>query len=240
MLKGLKVLGVIPARAGSKGLPDKNIRPVANKPLICWSIDVALSCPAIDRVAVSTDSEKIAAISRAAGAEIPFLRPRDLATDVASSIEVILHCIRHYEAAGQEFDLVVLLEPTSPLREESDVARALHIITEEPGAKAVVSVCRAEATHPAFLYGLGKDGRLCPLTAESGSHRRRQEISPVHYPEGTVYVAYTAHLKTKRSFYSAETFAFEVPRWKAIEVDELEDLICVDALLRHKKRLSCP
>ena len=238
MIRDFKVLALIPARGGSKGLPNKNILPVANKPLICWSIDVALSCAAIDTVVVSTDSEKIAAISRAAGAEIPFLRPPDLATDEASSIEVILHCIRHYETAGQNFDLVVLLEPTSPLREESDVAQALRMITEQPGAKAVVSVCRTEAAHPAFLYVLSKNGRLCPLTAESGSHLRRQEISPIHYPEGTVYVAHTRHLRTKRSFYTSETFAFEVPRWKAIEVDELEDLICVDAILRHKKGLS--
>lgn len=238
MINGKRILGVIPARAGSKGLPGKNVLQVARKPLICWSIETALLSPFIDKVVVSTDSEKIAHISRSAGAEVPFLRPPDLATDTASSVDVILHCVRHYETVGIKFDLVALLEPTSPLREVSDLARAFQLITDEPGAKSVVSVCRAEAAHPAFLYRLGEDKRLCPLTAAPGANLRRQELSPVHFPEGTVYVSYIQILREKKTFYHSETFAFEVPRWKAIEVDELQDLICVDALLRNKKRLK--
>lgn len=237
MINGNKVLAVIPARAGSKGLPNKNILPLADKPLIYWSIKAALSCQVIDTVVVSTDSERIATISRSAGAEVPFLRPPELATDTASSIDVILHCVEHYNAIGKRFELVVLLEPTSPLREVSDIVQAIKLITQESRAKAVVSVCRVEATHPSFLYSLGKDNQLFPLTAKYGSHLRRQELSPIHYPDGSIYITYTKSLQEKRTFYHSETFAFEVPRWKAIEVDELHDLICADALLRYKKNV---
>lgn len=238
MINGYRVLAVIPARGGSKGLPNKNILEVAHKPLICWSIEVAKSCASIDAVAVSTDSEKIATVSLAAGAEVPFVRPPELSTDSASSVDVVLHCAGHYQAAGQNFDIVILIEPTSPLRESCDVDQALRLLIENSSAESVVSVCRVEAAHPAFLYLLKEDGRLSPLTADSGSHRRRQDVPAVHHPEGTIYASYLSSLRTRRSFYHEKTYAFEVPRWKAIEVDELHELICVDALLRHKKEIS--
>lgn len=238
MINGRSVLAIVPARGGSKGLPGKNIRPVAGKPLLVWSIEAARQCTFVDTIVVSTDADEIAAVGRAAGAEVPFLRPAELSGDTASSIDVLLHCVDHYADSGRRFDIVALFEPTSPLREASDAVEALKLLTSNPKAESVVSVCHAEGGHPAFLYSLQKDHNLQPLSPDAGKHLRRQDLSPVFYPEGTMYVSYTDALRRRRSFYHESTYAFTVPRWKAIEVDELHDLICVDALLRNRCDLA--
>lgn len=234
MINEKSVLAIVPARGGSKGLPGKNVRLVAGKPLLAWSVEAALQCPLIDTVVVSTDAPDIAAAGQAAGAEVPFVRPAELASDTASSVDVLLHCLDYYATIGRRFEIVALFEPTSPLREPTDATRALELLTTTRQAEAVVSVCRSEGGHPAFLYSLAETGHLSPFSPESGRHLRRQDLSPVYFPEGTMYVSYVEALRSRRSFYHANTFAFEVPRWKSIEVDEIHDLICVDALLRHR------
>ena len=119
MMNKMNVLALIPARGGSKGLPRKNLLPLCGRPLVQWSVDTALSCTAIDSVVVSTDDDEIASIAVTAGAEVPFLRPAYLAGDTASSVDVIIHALDFLESQGRLFDLVLLLEPTSPLRQLS-------------------------------------------------------------------------------------------------------------------------
>ncbi len=234
MINGKRVLAVVPARGGSKGLPGKNVRLVGGKPLLAWSVEVGLASRYVDKLAVSTDASDIAEVSRAAGAEVPFLRPAALASDTASSIDVLLHCIDFYHEQGLSFDLLALLEPTSPLREVSDVERALELLTSMPEAESVVSVCRSEGGHPVFLYNLGAKQKLTPFSSEAGQHIRRQDLSPVFFPEGTMYAAKIESLRARRSFYHHKTYAYEVPRWKALEIDEISDLVCADALLKYR------
>lgn len=233
MIDGFKVLGLIPARSGSKGLPGKNIRDLCGKPLIAWTIDAARAASCLDAIVVSTDDSGIAAIAARHGAEVPFLRPAELAGDTASSVDMVIHSIDALAAAGRVFDLVVLLEPTSPLREASDIDNGVSRMLSV-GASAVVSVCRAESAHPAFMYRQRPDARLTPFMARQPTGVRRQEIEPLFYLEGTLYASRIDILREKRSFYHEDTIAYEVPKWKSIEIDDLDDFLMVEALAKRK------
>lgn len=233
MIDGFRVLGLIPARGGSKGLPGKNIRDLCGKPLIAWTIDAARASSCLDAVVVSTDDSSIAAIAAKHGAEVPFIRPADLASDTATSIDVVIHAIDALAAEGRVFDLVVLLEPTSPLREASDIDNGVSRMLSM-GAGAVVSVCLAESAHPAFMYRQRADERLVPFMERQPTGLRRQEIEPLFFLEGTLYASRIDVLRTRRSFYHDDTIAYEVPKWKSIEIDDLDDFLMVEALAKSK------
>jgi CMP-N,N'-diacetyllegionaminic acid synthase len=228
-----KVLALVPARGGSKGLPGKNVRSLCGCPLIQWSIDTALACDEIDAVVVSTDDEQIAAVATAAGAEVPFLRPPALAGDTASSIDVVIHALDFLERNGRVFDIVLLLEPTSPLREVADIQVALRRMVYT-GAAAIVSVCRAESTHPAFMFRTTAQGRLEPFMSASPAGIRRQEIEPLFYLDGSLYASTVESLRKQRSFYHEDTLAYEVSKWKALEIDDNDDFEMVEAIARYK------
>lgn len=233
MIEGQKVLGLVLARGGSKGLPGKNVRDLCGKPLIAWTIEAACAARCLDALVVSTDDKAIASLAKQYGAEVPFIRPPELASDTASSIDVVEHAIEFLAAAGRTFDIVVLLEPTSPLREPSDIDGAVARLVES-GAGSIVSVCRAEATHPAFMYRLDTGAHLKPFLARQPDGLRRQELEPVYFLEGTIYASHVNVLKERRSFYHDDTIAYEVPKWKSIEIDDMEDFIMVEAIVKHK------
>lgn len=237
MKNNWKVLCLVTARGGSKGLPGKNIRPLLGKPLIAWSIDAGLRAASADALVVSTDDEGIALAACAAGARVPFRRPAELAGDTSSSIDVVLHAIDWLAAAGEHYDVVVLLEPTSPLRESADIEAALELMAGQH-AGAVVSVCRAESAHPAFMYRCDDNGRLQPFLERQPTGLRRQEIEPLYFLEGTVYASRIDALRARRSFYHEDTVGYEVPRWKSLEIDELDDFLMVEALLKYKEELK--
>lgn len=234
MIAKRKVLALVPARGGSKGLPGKNVRSLCGRPLIQWSIDTALACKEIDAVVVSTDDAQIAAVAVTAGAEVPFLRPPALAGDTASSIDVVIHALDFLESKGRVFDIVLLLEPTSPLREVADIQVALQRMVDT-GAAAIVSVCRAESTHPAFMFRTTGQGRLEPFMSASPTGVRRQEIEPLFYLEGTLYASTVEAIRERRSFYHEDTLAYEVAKWKALEIDDIEDFQMVEALAKYKE-----
>ena len=177
--------------------------------------------------------EMIAQAARFAGARAPFIRPVELAGDTASSVDVVLHAIDWLASVGEHYDVVVLLEPTSPLRESEDIEGALDTLVRT-GAESVVSICRVESTHPAFIYRRGDGERLNPLMQRQPTGLRRQEIEPLYFLEGTVYVSQINALRRYQSFYHEDTVGYEVPRWKALEVDEMDDLVMIEALMRHK------
>lgn len=233
MLDGGKVLGIVTARGGSKGLPGKNIRPLCGKPLIAWSIEAARTCASLDRLVVSTDSEEIAATARAHGADAPFLRPAELAGDTATSVDVIEHAIRFLQARGEEYAYVVLIEPTSPLREPQDIDMAL-LQMSEAGADSVVSVCLADTVHPAFMFRRGQGERLELFQGGPFRVLRRQELEPVYFLEGTVYASRIDSLLRTRTFCQENTVGYEVPKWKAPEIDDIVDFLHVEAIMKHR------
>jgi CMP-N,N'-diacetyllegionaminic acid synthase len=228
-----RVLGLITARGGSKGLPGKNIRLLCGKPLIEWSISAAKAASCVDRIVVSTDDAAIADVARRAGAEVPFERPSELATDSASSVDVVIHAIDTLAKTDLAFDIVVLLEPTSPLRDSFDIDEAVQRLIQT-GAGAVVSVCRAVSIHPAFMFSLDEKGRLRPYLERNPTGLRRQDIDPIFFLDGTLYASRIDVLKTKRSFYHEDTVAFEVPKWKSLEIDDSDDFIMVEALMAKR------
>lgn len=233
MIEGKRVLALVPARGGSKGLPGKNTRPFCGKPLIGWSIDAGRASRYVDAVWVSTDSDDIANAARVCGGDVPFMRPPELASDTASSSDVVIHAIRFAEAQGRPFDIVVLLEPTSPLRDSSDVDGALEKLLATPEATSIVGVCAVEAVHPAFLFRNGQ-ALLEPYLGVPPTGVRRQTLEPLVFIEGSVYASYVEDFLREKSFYHAHTTGWQVPRYKAAEIDELSDFVAAEALQRAK------
>jgi len=213
-------IATICARGGSKGLPGKNIRAFAGRPLIAHTIAQALGCADIDRVYVSTDDEQIADAARAAGATVPYLRPAELATDESSKLPVIEHLVAHLEIQGERIARIVDLQPTSPLRESGDIAAAL---SARPDAQLVVSV-REAADNPYFnLVEQGADG-LVRLSKGDGAGRR-QDVPPVFALNGSIYVWQRAALAhaAMHGLWSVTIAPFVMPQWKSVDIDTLED-----------------
>lgn len=236
MYKGKSILALIPARGGSKGLPRKNIRPLLGTPLMAWSIDQGLGSRYLDSVLVSTDDGEIASVARQYGAEVPFMRPAALATDEAASIDVIAHAVESLKSAGRVFDYLLLLEPTSPLREVSDIDASIELLLEHPSAQALVSVAKLESGHPEFNVVI--DGQTGCIRKTNGGADfrvlRRQELADVYFLEGSVYLSEMQALLERRTFYHELTLAYPVPRWKSLEIDELTDFISAEALLKAR------
>ncbi|MBK9441732.1 MAG: acylneuraminate cytidylyltransferase family protein [Comamonadaceae bacterium] len=215
-----QTIATICARGGSKGLPGKNIRDFAGKPLIVHSIVQALACPEIDAVYVSTDDEAIAAVSLAAGATVPYLRPAELAGDTAPKLPVIEHLVGYLEQQGQTIFRVVDLQPTSPLRDAADISEALRA---HPEADLVVSV-RDAVDNPYFnLVEQGEDGWVY-LSKGQGS-TRRQDAPAVYALNGSIYVwqrTALAHAAV-HGLWSVHIAPYVMPRWKSVDIDDLED-----------------
>ena len=234
MINGKRVLAIVPARSGSKGLQGKNVRDLCGKPLIAWSIEQGLACEYVDTVLVSTDSEEIAVIATQYGANVPFIRPAALAGDAASSIDVLFHAIDYLISLGETYDYVVLLEPTSPLRDVTDISGALELLVENGNSESVVGVAKTEASQPAFLFVV-RDGLLCPMSGAQPTGLRRQDLKEdFYYLEGSVYVSSVASLRKNKSFYHAAAAPWVIDRYKMTEIDELSDFIVAEALMKGK------
>jgi len=236
MYKDKNIIGLIPARGGSKGLPKKNIRELCGKPLIAWSIEHGLASKYLDRIIVSTDDEAIAYISKKWGAEVPFSRPKELANDEAKTIDVIIHALEYLRGKDCLPDYLLLLEPTSPLREVEDIDKCIEILLGNNAAQSIVSVARLESGHPEFNIMIDEETGFIKKLDGSTKFRvlRRQELQDVFFFEGTIYLSKVSTLYEKRTFYHKATLAYVVPRWKSFEVDEVADLICIEALLKSR------
>lgn len=234
MINDLRVVALIPARAGSKGLPGKNIRSICGKPLIGWTIQQALQSKYIDTVLVSTDGAEIAAVAQHYGAEVPFLRPAELATDSASSYDVIDHALDHFSAKGVNFDYLILLEPTSPLREPGDIDALLEKLLTT-NTDSIVSIGEA-ATHPAIVKRLVGE-RVEPFFPLPLTNRR-QENEPAYFPYGVGYAARTNVLRSERTFYIDGATWYCIKRYQCYEIDDIYDFICVEAVMRQEWKIG--
>lgn len=233
MYNNKKILAIIPARGGSKGLPNKNIKPLCGKPLIGWSIEQAGGSAYIDEIFVSTDSAEIASVAESFGIEVPFLRPAELATDTSPSSGFVLHTIDYYRSQGEEFDYILLLEPTSPLRDVADINTAIEQLLNHKSAKSIVGVSKIEATHPAFLVNLSKEGLLEPYLGEMKA-LRRQELNDLYFFEGSLYLSEIDYYIKTESFYHNLTLPYVVPKYKSYEVDDIVDFYIIEKLLELK------
>ena len=203
----MRSIAIIPARSGSKGLPDKNIRPLNGKPLLAYSIEAALASGLFDTVHVSTDSERYADIARQYGADEPFLRSAETSSDTASSEDAIREVLRRYEEMGQRFDAFMLLQPTSPLRTADDI-RAAFGVMEEKQAESVVSVCEM---------------------------KRRQELETYYRMNGAVYLVKTEHFLRTGSLYGDGCYAYIMSAERSVDIDNPTDFLFAECLLNAQR-----
>jgi CMP-N,N'-diacetyllegionaminic acid synthase len=228
VIAGLSVLAIVPARGGSKGIPRKNIRPLAGLPLIGWTLRAARASRYIDRLILSSEDEEIIRIAQELGCEIPFRRPRELAQDSTPGIDPVLHAITSLPG----YDIVVLLQPTSPLRLEADIDACIERMINS-GSPVCVSV-REAVDHPYWCYASAADGKLRPfVTLPEGAFARRQDLPRAFTPNGAVYVAKTDWLVNSRSFMTEQTIGLEMPEARSLDIDTEEDLAVAESRLRH-------
>jgi CMP-N-acetylneuraminic acid synthetase len=215
-----KILAVIPARGGSKRLPRKNILPIAGKPLIAWTIDSAVNSGIFDKVIVNTDDNEIAKTALEYGAEIPFIRPQELALDDSSSIDVLIHTIQWYKENDIEFTHVALLQPTSPLRSGIDISNAWDLIIEK-GAISVISICEVE--HPIqWTYNLDAYGVMSSLFKDSD--KRSQDYQKNYRLNGAIYIVNTDFLlEHKKILTSDHSVGYLMSRVASIDIDDQLD-----------------
>ena len=225
MIAGKKVLAVIPARGGSKGVPGKNIRPLAGRPLIAWTIAAAGHAPELDRVIVSSEDPAIIAIAKEWGGDAPFIRPTELARDDTPGIAPVLHAL---DALPEKYDYVVLLQPTSPLRTGADISAALKICVED-NAPACVSVSSPHHA-PWWMFSLSDSRRLQPLFPKDALPTRRQDMPEVYALNGAVYVAEVGWLRETRSFLTPETAAYVMPLERSLDIDTELDFRIAEAV----------
>ncbi len=233
MINGKKILAVIPARGGSKGIKNKNIIKLQGRHLVGYTIDVCAESSYIDEYIVSTDSEKIKDVSELYGAKVPFFRPEHLADDRAKSIDVILHALDEMEKIGGKYDIVILLQPTSPLRTSYELDKAIVDFVKSSG-ESLVSVCESEKS-PILMREIN-DGKLTEIVNFHGNNTRRQELPTYYMLNGAIYINTVNMLKEKRCFVDEDTIPFIMDKSHSVDIDDEKDLIIAEYYL--KKRIA--
>ncbi|TGB02733.1 cytidylyltransferase domain-containing protein [Halobacillus salinus] len=230
MIDGKKVLGIIPARGGSKGVPRKNIRPIAGKPLIAWTIEAAKNSVYIDRLIVSTEDLETVRVAQEWGAEVPFVRPRELAQDDTPGAAPALHAL----SVLSDYEYVVLLQPTSPLRTAEDIDGCIAACIEAD-APSCLTVVEADQ-HPQWMYGINDSSYLTSLTPDKERVIRRQDLPKVYAVNGAVYIAEAGWLRqTKDFFKEGHTLAHIMEPDRSWDIDTPLDFSICDFLLRRKR-----
>jgi len=234
MIQGKSILAIIPARGGSKGLPGKNIKNLCGKPLIAWSIEAGRACPYIDEVMVTTDSEEIARVAREFSASVPFLRPVALASDTSTTFDAVKHGIDFYEYELQKsFDYIVLLEPTSPLREEGDLDRMIEKVSSVDGKfDAIVSLGEVHE-HPSIMKKI-QGNEIAPYCKELVMASRRQDNDIAYFPYGVAYIVKTKTLLEERTFYPRRTTHHLIKRYQCYEIDDIYDFLAIENIMKHE------
>jgi len=230
----VSILALITARGGSRRLPGKNLRPLGGKPLIVWSIEAARGIPAICNILVSTDDSAIAEVARNAGAYVPWLRPAELATDTASSVDVCLHALEWYEGEKGKVEGLLLLQPTSPFRSCATVLRGIELFHQH-SRRPVIGVCSARS-HP--MWCLKIEGEtMRPFVDGGGLHLRSEELSPAYVVNGAFYLIAPEDLRKRRSFYGDDMvpLVMEDPK-ESIDIDTEWDWRMAETVLAMRGR----
>ena len=224
----MRVLAIIPARGGSKGIPRKNIKALAGKPLIAWTIEAALRAQGIETVIVSTEDDEIASVAKQLGAEVPFRRPLALAQDDTPGISPVLHAIEQLP----DYDWVMLLQPTSPLRSVHDIQNIIKLCNDE-GAPSSVSITQV-SKHPFWMYQKNDQGRLQRLIPDRPEITSRQELPSVYVLNGALYFARIDWLINNRGFISPETLGYVMPNERSVDLDTALDWQWIEWLIENQ------
>jgi CMP-N,N'-diacetyllegionaminic acid synthase len=219
----VKVLGIITARGGSKGVPRKNIKILSGKPLLQYTAAAALAAKGLTRVILSTDDQEIAEVGKRCGLSVPFLRPAELATDRAPSLNVLQHALRWVEEHGESFDAICLLQPTNPFRRSSDIDACIELMRTSE-ADAIVSILPVPSEfNPHWVYFRDDRGLLRLSTGEAAPIPRRQELPPAFHRDGSVYVTRRDVLIEKNSLYGDRVVGYPMDPRYSINIDLPED-----------------
>ncbi|SEQ15702.1 acylneuraminate cytidylyltransferase family protein [Butyrivibrio sp. TB] len=213
----MKNIAIIPARSGSKGLPDKNIKMLSGKPLIAWSIEAAISSGVYDEVMVSTDSEKYADIARSFGAKVPFLRSAEASSDTSSSWDAVREVILKYQELGQNFDTFTLLQPTSPLRSADDIKGSFDQMLDK-NARTIVSVCETEDS-PYTCNTLPESMSMQDFFIEEYKNTRRQDLPKCYRLNGAIYLSKVDEFLKDGDIYASDCYAYIMDGTRSVDID---------------------
>jgi len=219
----MKVLGLIPARGGSKGVPGKNIKLLSGKPLLSYTAEAALQAKSLAKVILSTDDEKIAEIGQKFGLEVPFLRPSELAQDSTPTLPVVQHALKFLKDAGEEFDAVCLLQATNPLRKYEDIDACVQKLIDGNYDSVFSTLEIPTEYNPYWAFVENGEGYLHLATGGSEPIIRRQILPKAYYREGSIYVAKTEVILGKNSFYGKKIGGYLLDRSVSINIDTMQD-----------------
>ncbi len=238
MRNGATVLGLVPARAGSKGIPQKNQVQLAGKPLLAWTLEAARQSGVFERLVVSTDAPAIAALAQEHGAEVPFLRPEPLARDDTPLIDAVVHTLQWLiEHEAYRADYVMVLQPTSPLRTAEDIRAAIRL-AQQNGADSVVSVC-AVKQHPAWMKRLDAEGRMLDYEPGRPFTSRRQDLAPLYTMNGAIYLTRSAVVLAEHTCFPTDTRAYVMPAERSLDIDSPWNLHLAELVLQYRERTVC-
>lgn len=231
MFNGKNILALIPARGGSKGLPGKNKKVLCGKPLIAWTIVAAKNSRYIDDVIVSTDDFDIAKIAKKYGAQVPFMRPAKFATDAAPAIAVIIHAREWLKKHKENYDIIVYLQPTSPLRVTDDIDNGIKLFFERD-SNSVVSVCKS-AKPKCLINNLPANGNMKNFVTGGNVNKNRQQYKDSFQINGALYIAFFDYICSKKSWYGSKTFAYIMPESRSVDIDTELDFRIAEFILEN-------
>lgn len=231
-----EMLTIIPARGGSKGIKNKNIKKMLNKPLIYWTIKQTKKINKKSIIIVSTDSKKIKKISLKYKISVPFIRPKIISKDNSTDYDLINHAINFFKKKNIYFKYILLLQPTSPLRTYKDINQSIKYATKNK-IKTLVTFTKVKSEHPNYLFNINKKGLTRYLRKIKSVDTIRQKVEDLYYPEGSIYFSEIKTYLKYKSFYNKYTMPFFLEKWKSIEVDDISDFKLTEQLLRIQNRL---
>ena len=232
MYNSKRFLAIIPARSGSKGLKDKNIKDLNGKPMIAYTIEAAINSGIFDDIVVSTDSQVYADIAIKFGAAVPFLRPDYLSTDEATTKDVIIYTLNKLDEFGYEYDYFIILQPTSPLRKSEDIISAVELLFEK-GANSIVSVCESEYS-PLYMNTIDESLSIDGFISKNISSRR-QELPKYYRLNGAIYLSKVDYFLQHKDLYKEKSYAYIMDKESSIDIDDEFDFAIAESLIKLQK-----
>ena len=229
MIDNKKILAVIPARGGSKGIPRKNLANLGGKPLIAWTIEQAQLSRYIDRLIISSDDDEIIKTAQSLGCDAPFKRPAEISTDIASGIEPVIHAIKYFKS---DYHYILLLQPTSPFRSKEDIDGSIELC-HRARANACVSVVRSNK-NPYWMYTISSDGVMQSVITARKMYARRQDYPAYYGLNGAIYLANCKWILRSRTFIYRKTIAFLMPEERSLDIDTDYDLKIANLIKESK------
>jgi len=235
----MRVVGVVTARGGSKGIPRKNVRLLCGRPLLQYTAEAAMGSRLLSRTILSTDNETIAEVGRQCGLDVPFMRPAELARDDTPAIPVLQHAVRKLEEAGEYYDAILTLQPTNPLRRPQDIDGTIELL-EKTGADSVISFVEVGDKHPARMKVIGEDGHVIdPPFAEEFEGQPRQKLPKLYLREGSIYLTRRVVLMEQNSLKGRDCRAWIIPEERACNIDTPFDLFLAEQMLKMREGQLC-